>query len=172
MDLDDPEQEECQGYLSRSDAGINFVTTVPDTWLKEVNVLIAKDPKIKCVSVTREEGVGVAAGATLGGKKAALTMKITGLDNSLTALGGLNLGRRLWVLILASYRAYIGEMFSYIDNYCVRMDAILQTLGIPYHVARDVKEIRKVIKDCQITAEAQRMPVAVLLTGSILWEER
>ena len=81
-------------------------------------------------------------------------MKITGLDNSLTALGGLNLGRRLWVLILASYWSHIGEMFSYVDNYCVKMDAILQTLGIPYHVARDVKEIRKVIKDCQITVEA------------------
>lgn len=160
-------------YQGLKDAGINFVATVPDTWLKEVNALIAKDPKIKCVSVTREEeGVGVAAGATLGGKKAALTMEITGLGNSITALGGLNLGRRVPVLILASYRSHIGEMFSYIDNYCVRMDAILQILGIPYHVARDIKEIRKVIKDCQITAEAQRTPVAVLLTGSILWEER
>jgi sulfopyruvate decarboxylase subunit alpha len=159
-------------YQGLKDAGINFVATVPDTWIKELNAFIAKDPDIKYVCVTREEeGVGIAAGATLGGKKAALTMEITGLGNSLTALGGLNLGRRVPVLILASYRAYIGEMFSYIDNYCARMDAVLQALGIPYYVLSDVNEAKKVIKDCQMTAEAQRTPVALLLTGSILWEE-
>ena len=159
-------------YQGLKKAGINFVVTVPDSWLKEVNALIEADPEFKYVTVTREEeGVGVAAGATLGGKAAAITMEATGLGNSITALGGMHLGRHLPLLILASYRAGIGERFSFVSSYCGRMDLMLQALGVPYYILRDVNEAPQLIADCQATAVAQRTPVVVLISGSVLWEE-
>lgn len=159
----------CQGLKN---AGIDFVVTLPDSWLKEVNALIEADPEIKYVTVTREEeGIGVAAGATLGGKAVAITMEGTGLGNSITALGGMHLARYLPLLILASYRSAIGERFSFASRYCARMNLVLEALGIPYYVLRDAREAPQLIADCQATAVAQRTPVAVLISGSVLWEE-
>lgn len=159
-------------YEAVKEAGIDFVVTVPDSWLNEVNVLLSQDEKIKYVLATREEeGVGVAAGAFLGGKQVALTMEITGLGNSLTALGRLNLGSRIPLLILTSYRGTIGEMFGFASGHSARFDQVLQVMGIPYHVLRNIQEAKRVIKDAQRTAQAQRIPTAILLTSSVLWEE-
>lgn len=153
-------------------AGINFGVYLPETWLKEVNALLTKDPQIKYVGVTREEeGVGVAAGASLGGKRAALIVDVTGLGNSITALLGIHRAQRIPLLILASHRGSIGEREAFLPEGWAWAGALLQDLRIPYSVLTDVQAATRVIRDSQKTAEAQRAPVAVLLAASALLEE-
>lgn len=155
------------------EAGIDFVVTVPDSWTKEVSACLRDDPDIRYVCVTREEeAVAVAAGAWLGGKQPALLIESTGLGNSLTALGGLNLDRQIPVLILTSFRSALGEMLGQVSSYSSRFDRIMEALGVPYFILRDAQEAGAVIKQSQAQATCQRIPVAIFLTASAMWDEK
>src|SRR5687767_13351752 len=65
------------------EAGIDLVSSVPDINMLQLINLLYEDKQIAHVPVGREEeGVGVCAGAHLGGKKPALLMQNGGLLNS------------------------------------------------------------------------------------------
>jgi hypothetical protein len=61
-------------------AGIDLVASLPDKWLGDLIDTIAADAAFTHVRVTREDdGVGICAGAYLGGRKAALVCQNAGL---------------------------------------------------------------------------------------------
>jgi len=61
-------------------AGIDFVSYIPETRLSEILPLMKADESFTLVPVASEaEAVGIAAGASLGGKGAAVYMEGTGL---------------------------------------------------------------------------------------------
>src|SRR5439155_22766280 len=65
---------------SLKDAGINFVTYLPETRLSQIIPIIRDDPDMELVPVASEaEAVTIAAGGTLGGKQAAVYLENTGL---------------------------------------------------------------------------------------------
>ncbi|MBI2091182.1 MAG: sulfopyruvate decarboxylase subunit alpha, partial [Deltaproteobacteria bacterium] len=69
------------------EAGINFVTSLPDHNLACLLELVDKDPDLKHVPLCREEeGIGICAGAYLGGKTTAIIMQNGGFLNSCNAL--------------------------------------------------------------------------------------
>src|SRR5438445_13411892 len=64
---------------SLKDAGINFVTYLPETRLSQIIPIVRYDPNMELVPVASEaEAVTMAAGATLGGKQAAVYRENTG----------------------------------------------------------------------------------------------
>ena len=68
-------------------AGIDFATSVPCVNLQQLLNLVSEDPKIIHVPVTREEeGVGICAGAWMGGRRPALLMQNSGLETASTPL--------------------------------------------------------------------------------------
>ena len=78
-------------------AGINFITYLPETRLSQILPLLRDDPEVELVPVASEaEAVTIAAGATLGGKQAAVYLENTGLYVSSYSLltGGKQLGCR------------------------------------------------------------------------------
>jgi sulfopyruvate decarboxylase subunit alpha len=71
--------------------GIDFITSVPCVKLGPLLTLVAEDPDMMHVPVTREEeGVAVCAGAYMGGKRPALMMQNSGLGNLINVLASLN----------------------------------------------------------------------------------
>src|SRR5437867_10341702 len=91
---------------SLKDAGINFVTYLPETRLSQIIPIIRDDPDMELVPVASEaEAVTIAAGATLGGKQAAVYLENTGLYVSRHSL--LAVGKQLGVAILL-VRAFLG----------------------------------------------------------------
>ena len=69
-------------YDSLRKNGVNIFTYVPDAGHRMAIDLSLADPEVKSVALTtEEEGVAVAAGAHLGGAKAALLMQSSGLGN-------------------------------------------------------------------------------------------
>src|SRR5438046_10226482 len=84
---------------SLKDAGINFVTYLPDTRLSQIIPIVRDDPDMELVPVASEaEAVTIAAGATLGGKQAAVYLENNGLYVSSYSL--LTVGKQLGVPIL------------------------------------------------------------------------
>jgi sulfopyruvate decarboxylase subunit alpha len=90
--------------------GIDFITSVPCVKLGPLLTLVAEDPDVMHVPVTREEeGVGVCAGAYMGGKRPALMMQNSGLGNSINALASLNRLYDIPLLMIISHRGTEGE---------------------------------------------------------------
>ena len=92
---------------------IQVVVSVPCVNLKDLLVLLDKDPRIKHIPVTREEeGIGICAGAYLGGKRTAIVMQNSGLGNSINALASLDLLYGIPLLMLISHRGVEDEKVS------------------------------------------------------------
>jgi sulfopyruvate decarboxylase subunit alpha len=69
------------------EAGIDLVASVPDINMLQLINLLYEDKQIAHVPVGREEeGIGVCAGAHLGGKRTAMLMQNGGLLNSCNGL--------------------------------------------------------------------------------------
>ncbi len=92
------------------DAGINFVVSVPCINLSKLLDMIDEDEEIIHVPVTREEeGIGICAGAYLGGKNPAILMQNSGLGNSVNALKSLTELYEMPLLMIMSHRGTEGE---------------------------------------------------------------
>lgn len=92
------------------DVGIDFVVSVPCVNLSKILNMIDEDDEIIHVPVTREEeGIGICAGAYLGGKKPAILMQNSGLGNSINALKSLTELYEMPLLMIMSHRGTEGE---------------------------------------------------------------
>lgn len=92
-------------YRGLKRAGINFATSVPCVNLQELLTLVENDEEIIHLPVTREEeGVGICAGAWMGGRLPALLMQNSGLGNSINALASLDMLYGIPLLMIISHR--------------------------------------------------------------------
>ena len=92
------------------DVGIDFVVSVPCVNLSKLLNMIDDDDEIIHIPVTREEeGIGICAGAYLGGKKPAILMQNSGLGNSINALKSLMELYEFPLLMIMSHRGTEGE---------------------------------------------------------------
>ena len=92
------------------DIRIDFIVSVPCVNLSKLLNMIDEDDEIIHIPVTREEeGIGICAGAYLGGKKPAILMQNSGLGNSINALKSLTELYELPLLMIMSHRGTEGE---------------------------------------------------------------
>jgi len=97
-------------YRGLKSAGIDFAASVPCVNLQDLLDLVARDPDIIHIPATREEeGVGLCAGAWMGGRRTALLMQNSGLGNCINALASLDLLYGIPLLMIISHRGGSGE---------------------------------------------------------------
>jgi sulfopyruvate decarboxylase TPP-binding subunit len=150
------------------DAGVNFITYLPETRLSQILPLIRDDPQIELIATASEqEAVTIAAGAILGGKQAAVYMENTGIYVSSYSL--LAIGKQLGVpiLIVAGYLGGVPDrrnsfLYATIGSHTV---PLLQGLGIEYMVLEDGDRLEDKIKDAVRAANAFRAPFTLLFAG-------
>jgi sulfopyruvate decarboxylase subunit alpha len=149
-------------------AGIDLVATLPDAWLSGVIAAVDDAPDMELVRVAREdEGVGICAGAFLGGRKATLLAQNAGFLLSVNALAGLALHHHIPVLMLLAYRGG-AEDDQYFQVYKGRVTVpVLEALRIPHHLIDAADQI-PTIADAARQAWLSRSPVALLMTGRLL----
>ena len=149
-------------------AGINFVSYIPETRLSEILPLMKADESFTLVPVASEaEAVGIAAGASLGGKGAAVYMEGTGLFVSTYNL--LTIGERYGVpmlLLIAYVGSFEDQRNSYLfSHYGNKTKGILEALGIQYLIVDSAGQLEAQIKDAVRMMHALKLPVALLFTG-------
>jgi sulfopyruvate decarboxylase subunit alpha len=154
------------------EAGINFVSGLPDGWQRNLHELIDADPDIQYVPVCNE-GVGfsVCAGAWLGGRKTALIMENSGLRVAAEYIARISLGCGVPVVLLLSYRGDLGDTEHWAIPHAIVVEPLLDALRIPYQIVRRKEELRATIKRAHRLSEAQLQPVAVLISGDCIWED-
>ncbi len=146
------------------EAGINFVTYLPETRLSQIVPLIRDDPEMELVAVSSEqEAVTIAVGATLGGKQAAVYMENTGIYVSSYSL--LVTGKQLGVpiLLVVGFLGGVPDqrnsfLYATIGNHTI---PVLQGLGIEYKVLEDGEKLEIKISDAVRAANALRAPYVI-----------
>jgi sulfopyruvate decarboxylase subunit alpha len=150
-------------YIGMKSAGLDFVASVPCVNLQELLSLVDADPKITHVPVTREEeGVGICAGAYLGGKRPALLMQNSGLGNSINALASLNGLYKIPLLMIISHRGGEGETIAGQVPMGKLAPKLLDAMEIP-KFAPTLAEADETVTRAWELAQADGTPTAVLL---------
>ena len=149
---------------------IEFVTTVPCKQLAGVIDLIEHEDRIYHIPSNKEdEGMGLCAGAYMGGKRAAIIMQNTAIGVTINTLVTLIQYYHIPLPMLISYRGEIGEPVACQVEMAVHTKALLAQLNIPayhFHHADDVGEFDAILKHCYVS----KKPVAIL-TDASFWKE-
>jgi sulfopyruvate decarboxylase subunit alpha len=150
-------------YRGLKRSGIDVVTSVPCVKFGPLIDLITQDPEIRHVPVTREEeGVGVCAGAFMGGRRPALLMQNSGLGNCINALASLDLLYEIPLLLVVPHRGTEGEKIAAQVPMGRATVPLLDVLGIEHCCPAPVEGEENVLWAAE-RAYSSRRPVAVLL---------
>ena len=148
---------------------ISFVTTVPCKQLAGVIDKIEDSKDIYHIPSNKEdEGMGLCAGAYLGGKRSAIIMQNTAIGVTINTLVTLTQFYRMPLPMLISYRGELGEPVACQVEMAVHTKALLNQLHIPtyhFHKEDDVEELDKIL---QYTFMCNK-PVAIL-TDATFWK--
>ena len=111
-------------------AGVRVVGYVPDAGHKRLIELCQADPSMRTVVLTtEEEGIGLAAGAWLGGEKTVLLMQSSGVGNLVNVLGMVQVCR-LPLLMLVTMRGEQGEFNQWQVPMGQTTARVLETMGV------------------------------------------
>ncbi len=147
---------------------IEFVAQVPDEVTGRVLALLEADPTVTVISVTREEeGVGVLAGAALGGKRGALILQGSGVGNAINALASLCVACQIPLLLIISERGRLGEFNPVQVPLGRAIPRIFEALGIQSFWVNTIDEIAPVLDGAAGLAFASSLPVALLLPTTL-----
>ena len=146
------------------DIGIDFIVSVPCVNLSKLLDMIDDDDEIIHVPVTREEeGIGICAGAYLGGKKPAILMQNSGLGNSINALKSLTELYEMPLLMIMSHRGTEGESICGQVPMGESTPRILEAMNFPFFKPGNPEGAYEDIKEAWDLSVEEGKPVSILL---------
>ncbi len=147
--------------------GIDTVLTLPCDKIKDLLAMIPSS--FKEIPLTREEnGIGIAAGLYMAGKKPAMLVQSTAIGNSLNSLLSLNKTYDIPLPILASWRGVYKESITAQVAFGKSLTAILEASGIPHVVIGSIGELDMLKRS--INASFRSCTPLVILLSPRLWE--
>lgn len=148
---------------------VEFVTTVPCKQLAGVIDLIEKCEDIHHVPSNKEdEGMGLCAGAYMGGKRSAIIMQNTAIGVTINTLATLIQYYRIPLPMIISYRGELGEPVACQVEMAVHTKALLTQLNIPtyhFHHEDDAQELEAILNHTFMCNK----PIAIL-TDASFWK--
>ena len=149
-------------------AGIRQVGYVPDAGHSRLIELCHADPAIRAIPLTsEEEGIGLAAGAWLGGQRAALLMQSSGVGNCINLLS-LAKSCRFPLTMLVTMRGEWGEFNPWQVPMGSSTQAVFELSGIRVLRAAQPAEVREVMEAAASQAYNACTPTAVLLSQRLI----
>ena len=104
-----------------------WVIQIPSSTLKAIIDAQAERLGRRAFPVTREEeGVGIASGLALAGRRVVMIVQDNGIGNALTALTTFPQAYHVPLLMLVSRRGGLGEYNSMIHTFCEHVEAITE----------------------------------------------
>lgn len=156
-------------YQGIKDAGIRFITALPETWLVYLLQLADDDPTMTMVEVAKEEeAVGIAAGAYFAGEPNILLMQNHGFLGSINGIVSLALLYRVPLCMLIAHRGHMGEPYPWHTQGGIVTEGILRALNVPFDYARDPQKVAKQIQQAHIYSLSAMQPVALLLSRDLM----
>lgn len=149
-------------------AGVDFVTYLPETRLSQILPLMRSDESFRLAPVCSEaEAVSIGAGAALGGKQVMIYMEATGLFVSTFNLIGV--AKRFGTPMLLAL-TYLGGFADQRNNVVYSQSGtfvvpILEALQIQYRVLEDGHNLAGRVRDAVRLMNNLQLPVALVFSG-------
>src|SRR5215468_10496684 len=155
-------------YAQFRRVGIRQVGYVPDAGHARLIELCVADPDIHdVVLTTEEEGVALAAGAALGGQRAALLMQSSGVGNCINMFSLMrNCG--FPCVILVTMRGEFGEFNPWQVPMGSITEASLKLCGFLTYRVEEAAEIDEIVGAGCDMAFGGNLPVAILLSQRLI----
>lgn len=155
-------------YEAFKAADIGLVSYVPDGGHKVLIEYCDHDPEIRTVSLTTEQdGIGLASGAWLGGRRSALLVQSSGVGNCINALS-LVRNCQFPFLMLATMRGDFGETNAWQMAMGQASQTVLEAMGTVCLRVERAEDVRETVEAAISTAFLARQSVAVLLSQRLI----
>jgi sulfopyruvate decarboxylase alpha subunit len=149
-------------------AGVRQVGYVPDAGHKRLIELCLADKDMRAVVLSTEaEGMGLAAGAWLGGERAALLMQSSGVGNCINQLGTVR-ECRFPLLMLVTMRGQKGEFNPWQVPMGQATPAVLEAMNVVVEEANTAEEIAPAVDAAARLAFGSYQAVAVLISQAVI----
>lgn len=149
-------------------AGVGVVGYVPDAGHKRLIELCQADKKMRAVVLTtEEEGIGLAAGAWLGGEKCALLMQSSGVGNVINAIGMMK-ECRFPLVSLVTMRGQQGEFNPWQVAMGQATRSVLEAMGTIVHSVDSAEDIAPTVNAALRLAHNSYVSVAVLIAQRVI----
>ena len=154
--------ESIVAALKRHD--VKLIAYLPDSIVYKVLALLEKDPFFDMVPVAREEeGIGILAGAYLGGRRGALFCQNSGFGNSINALASLAVPWQTPICLFLGQRGELGEFNVSQTGMGRATRPILDALGIPHVTLTDPNTVEALTSDGIKLAYTTRTSIGFIL---------
>jgi len=149
-------------------AGVRLVGYVPDAGHKRLIELCHADAAMRAVVLTtEEEGIGLAAGAWLGGEKTALLMQSSGVGNLINVLGMVKVCRFPLVMIV-TMRGEQGEFNPWQVPMGEATARVLETMGVAVRQAGEAQTVAAHVRAALARAYQAQGAQAVLIAQRVI----
>lgn len=150
------------------DHGVGLAAYVADHLLSDVTDAIKKAPDIHLVTAAREdEGLGVLAGAYMGGRRGIMLMQSSGFALCMNALGSMILPYQIPIPMIVGLRGDLGEfnVAQIVGGQSV--EPTCRTLGIPYEAPTSRNDLAAVLDGMLKTSYSTHRPVCIGIRRSL-----
>ncbi len=159
--------EFCDALLA---SGLDFFAGVPCSLLASVVSELQARPGVTYVPAVKEDAaMGVAAGACLAGRRAAVLMQNSGLGHAVNPLTSLHLVYRIPCVLLVSWRGCpeAGRDAPEHDVMGRITPDLLRTLGVEHQVV-EAEHYARQVRQAIARAEELSAPVALVLRKGVV----
>ena len=151
-----------------SGAGVRLVGYVPDAGHKRLIELCQADQNMRAVVLsTEEEGIGLAAGAWLGGEKAVLLMQSSGVGNVINTIGMMK-ECRFPLVSLVTMRGQQGEFNPWQVPMGENTARVLETMGVAVRQAGEAQGVAAHVRAALKLAFEAQGAEAVLIAQRVI----
>lgn len=151
-------------YKGLKEAGIDLVVSVPCVNLTKILKMLDEDEEITHIPVTREEeGIGICAGAYMGGKKVAILMQNSGLGNCINGLKSLTELYDFPLVMIMSHRGTEGEKICGQVPMGIATTRLLEAMDYPYVTPETPEEGYMAVKNSWNETKSAKKPMSILL---------
>ncbi len=155
-------------YEELKKAGVRVVGYVPDAGHKRLIELCQADRSLRAVPLTtEEEGIGLAAGAWLGGEKSVLLMQSSGVGNIINVLGMVKICR-LPLVLLVTMRGEQGEFNTWQVPMGENTARVLETMGVAVRQAGEAQGVAAHVRAALKLAFEAQGAEAVLIAQRVV----
>lgn len=159
-------------YETLKSAGVDHMSYVPDAGHSTLIRLFSADPAVVSnVLTTEEEGVAIAAGAWLGGKRSVLLMQSSGVGNCINMLS-LPVQARFPLLMLVTMRGEWDEFNPWQVPMGRATQASLEAIGVTVLRAETGADVVEMVAQAATMAYEADQQVAVLIGQRLLGKKQ
>jgi sulfopyruvate decarboxylase alpha subunit len=159
---------QTQVYAALKRAGVTQVGYVPDAGHARLIEAAQADPEMQAVVLTtEEEGIALAAGAWLGGRRSVLLMQSSGVGNCINMLS-LPVNCRMPFFSLVTMRGEWAEFNPWQVPMGSATPAVLAAAGVHVRRADRTDDVEQIVAGSAALAFDSVVPVAVLFSQRLI----